>query len=142
MMLKSLAVAFLAAAGAHAKIRFIYPFNGTFHATDSSTMEVTFSTVNGLSPVFNWFATFGVSSAAFHTDPSALGTFVTNVDFVAIGKYSTGTGNFSVTVPVNTTSVNRGSGQYVLTAAIMTSFGAAEGTDAEFFNVTFDATVA
>ncbi|KZW03572.1 hypothetical protein EXIGLDRAFT_743973 [Exidia glandulosa HHB12029] len=134
MMLKSISVTILAAACATARITTILPFNGTFHATDSSTLTVTFSTENGLNPVFDWFATFGVSSADFHADPTALGHFVTNVDFVAIGKSLTGTGNFSVSIPVNTTSVNRGSGKYVLTAAILDSFGVVQSTEAKFLN--------
>ncbi|KZW03555.1 hypothetical protein EXIGLDRAFT_721762 [Exidia glandulosa HHB12029] len=142
-MFKSLATVLCAIAAASARITSIAPLESTFQASNASTLTVTFNTENGQNPVFDWFAAIGVMPAAGRADPTALGTFVANVDFVAIGQSLTPTGNFSVDIPVNTTkAITRGDAQYVLTAAIMSSAGVEEFTVANFLNVTFSAATA
>ena len=83
---KSLAFTLLAAAAASASITGIVPMHKPFHATRSSKLKLTFTTSNGLSPVYNWFAVIGVQSNQTHFADSELGHFVTNLDFVKLGK--------------------------------------------------------
>ncbi|EJD42586.1 hypothetical protein AURDEDRAFT_168397 [Auricularia subglabra TFB-10046 SS5] len=133
----------LCAAAASAWITSIAPLEGTFQASNASTLTLRFLTENTQSPVFDWFAAVGVMPAQPpRGDPSALGLWVANIDFAALGKDLTGNGNFTVDVPVNTdNAIFRGSAQYILTAAIMEGSGVSESATAKFLNLTFEATV-
>ncbi|KAH7098743.1 hypothetical protein BKA62DRAFT_712220 [Auriculariales sp. MPI-PUGE-AT-0066] len=141
---------FLTVAGllatAHARIVSIAQI-APFQATADSLLSVTFVTENGQSPVWDYAAAIGVApvkeSSPAATDEDALGAVVLLANFVEQGQSITGTGNFTIPVPVTTNnSIWAGNGDYILKAALLSASGVAIWTDAQYLNQTFSVVVA
>ncbi|EJD42587.1 hypothetical protein AURDEDRAFT_168398 [Auricularia subglabra TFB-10046 SS5] len=140
MQLTSLLAAASAVTLASARIVGLAPFGdfGQFLATNESTFELRFLTLNSQQPHWDWSAAVGIRPANETADETALGTWLANVDFVALEQDLTGNGNFTVEIPMPSSAFKVGTGPYVLTAAVLSSFDA---TLLQFHNMTFTAEV-
>ncbi|EJD45615.1 MFS general substrate transporter [Auricularia subglabra TFB-10046 SS5] len=141
MLSSCLAITLFSGACALARIVDIAPFAGTFKASGNATFPLTFMAENSQSPYRDYTAAVGIGLTATRVDPTALGTWVANVDFVKLNKDVTGTENFSVPISLPGSAFPKGSANYVMTAVIMQSFGVAWTTVPMYANITFDVAV-
>ncbi|KAH7106655.1 hypothetical protein BKA62DRAFT_687776 [Auriculariales sp. MPI-PUGE-AT-0066] len=134
-MLALISVLFGVAASATAHITGLAPYDGAFVATAGSTFPLTFVTSNQHGPSWDWTAAVGVRPEGVFTQPASLGTWVANVDFVALDQEISGGENFTIEIPL-TTSVISTTGSYIINVAIIHSFDQNAMTQISFYNLT------
>ncbi|KZT41765.1 hypothetical protein SISSUDRAFT_1059089 [Sistotremastrum suecicum HHB10207 ss-3] len=133
-----LSTLFLAAGHAWAHIYGLSPYTATYHPTPTSTFPLTFLTENG--PTFA--ADFSVVIGLYPTSESSIGggnalvDYIQNIDLVATGHSSTGTGSFTINIPLPSSYFFSGSGNYVIKAIVTQAFGAAETAQLAPFTIT------
>ncbi|KAH7090097.1 hypothetical protein BKA62DRAFT_745487 [Auriculariales sp. MPI-PUGE-AT-0066] len=109
-----------AVAAANAFIMEIKPFEGEYAATPSSFIPLH-STPDR--PNYDFSISFGLSTPGDMQNNNTLGQWLHNVDLSAEGKDSTGPGEFTLQVPLNSTELFNGAGSYILVAAVMRATG-------------------
>ncbi|KZV94442.1 hypothetical protein EXIGLDRAFT_708744 [Exidia glandulosa HHB12029] len=126
---------------AAARIVNLASYDGTYQASATSTFPLTFTTENSQSPYRDFTAAVGLSTLEEKFDATALGTWIANIDFVDLDQDVTGTGNFTVQINLPSSAFTHGSGSYVLTAAVLQSYGVAWNTANMYANTTFSVSV-
>ncbi|KAH7096253.1 hypothetical protein BKA62DRAFT_37176 [Auriculariales sp. MPI-PUGE-AT-0066] len=116
-----------------------------YTATATSTIDITFLTAMTIQAQEDFSAVFGVYPATAALAPNAIGTRWHNVDLVALGRSSTGLGNFTLTklpltskfFPSNTTSA-----KYVLAVGVTSGVGTNNILGVAVYTQSFEVTVA
>ncbi|KDQ12097.1 hypothetical protein BOTBODRAFT_34713 [Botryobasidium botryosum FD-172 SS1] len=111
--------------------------------TSDSVLPLTFSTTISPTDNIDFSLAVGLGTASVNITPPQLGEiWLQNFDLVALGHAETGTGSFTLQIPINTN--NAGfftSGNFTVTVAATRAFGARYGTELAFYQVPVELTI-